>query len=462
MVGVSDAFSFGKLRVAYGEAGVAPPVFSNVTGFQKTSINDGWVNAVGLESFYLGQEGVTSEFSGGNPFIDPERTREFEGGIDLAFLNSRISFGGTYFDQKTTDAILFLPVPESSGFNSQPVNGASWTSKGWEVTLGLLPFQSRSFTWELNASWARYRTEVTELLGTVQVALGDAVFGSYQPSVIFEQCGPAADERCAFGQGWGGDFARFGRGVQVDYDGDGTLNDIDAEFPGNPDGTLFIGPNGFPVEDPQNRAISDPNPNWTAGIRSTFTIFENLRITGLLDVRNGGDMWNGTKGALFSYGTHGETGPRHCLNGSDCTAGEGERVTFNGAGPGAGQEVFLNTNTAGPSSDFNSFNGPSGASAKVSGAKECSVAFGCQFVESAGFLKLRDVALTYDFTGRWVNSMSLNRISLTFVGRNLWTSTDYSGLDPESNLRGQQTGRGMEYFNNPQVRSFILQIAFIH
>jgi TonB-linked SusC/RagA family outer membrane protein len=460
-IGTGDVISFGKVRFAYGEAGVAPPVFSNVSGFQKTDIDDSWLQNNFLSSFYLGQEGVTSELSGGNPFIDPEKTREYEAGLDLAFLNSRISAGVTYFDQKTTDAILFLPVPESSGFNTQPFNGASWNAKGWEVTLDLIPFQSNDFTWELNTHWASYRSEVTDMLGTNRVPLGNW-FTSFGPSAVFNECGLAADEPCPFGAGYGNDFVRFGRGIQTDYDNDGFANDIDEEFPGNAPGTLFIGPDGLPLEDDFQRVLSDPNAIWSAGIRSTFRIVQNLRITGLLDIAHGGDMWNGTKGALFSYGTHAETLVRHCVNGVDCAPGEGERVVFQGDGPGAGQEVFLNTNTAGPSSDFNSFGGPSGASARVLGIDECDIAYGCQFVESAGFVKLRDVSLTYDLTGRWVNAMSLARISVTAVGRNVWTSTSYTGLDPESNLSGQNATRGWEYFNNPQVRSFILQIAFIH
>ena len=207
------------------------------------------------------------------------------------------------------------------------------------------------------------------------------------------------------------------------FDAVAVANDIDAEYPGVAPGTLFVGPDGFPREDPFQRVLSDQNPDWTGSIRTTFRILQNLQITGLLDIKQGGDMWNGTKGALFSYGTHMETLVRHCLNGVDCTPGEGEPVTFVGEGPGAGQLVYLNTNTAGNTSDFNSFTGPSGASAGTIGIDQCDIAYGCQFVEDASFLKLRDVALTYDLTGRWVNALSLDRIRVTAVGRNLWTST---------------------------------------
>jgi hypothetical protein len=118
---------------------------------------------------------------------------------------------------------------------------------------------------------------------------------------------------------------------------------------------------------------------------------------------------------------------------------------FDGVGPGAGQTVYMNANTAGPGTIFEGFNGPSS-----------------QFIEDTDFIKFRDFRVAYDFTQRWVNSLSLNRISVFFAGRNLWVDTDYTGLDPESNLTGQDSGRGLEYFNNPQIRSWVFGVSFIY
>ena len=448
-----SAWNFGKVRVAYGEAGVPPPIFSNVSGFEKNNFDDGWIE-IGLESFYLGREGLVSEPSQGNVNIKPEITKEFEAGLDMAFLESRISAGVTWFQQKTSDAILFLPIPESTGFNTFPTNGAKFESSGWEFTLGLIPFQGRNFTWEITGFYSDYTTKVTDLLGTNQIGLGG--FTSLQPSVVLDNCGPAADEVCPYGALWGRDWVRFGRGIMVDYDNDGTLNDIDAEFPGTAAGTLFVGPNGFPIQDVESRVVGDPNPDYLASIRTTFTILQNLQVMALFDFSNGMDMWNGTQGALFSYGTSFYNEPRICAGGrGTCGATEGEAWTFDGAGPGAGQLVYLNTDTAGPSSVFNGFNGPSGRWAPN------DVGSG-GFIQDASFTKFRSFQVTYDFTQNWVRSISLNRISVFVSGQNLWTSTDYLGLDPESNLNGQNAARGMEYFNNPQVRSFVFGISFIY
>ena len=83
-----------------------------------------------------------------------------------------------------------------------------------------------------------------------------------------------------------------------------------------------------------------------------------------------------------------------------------------------------------------------------------------QFIEDASFVKLRDISVSYivddlDFLGR----IGLSEAVITVSGRNLQTWTDYTGIDPESNLNGQTLGRGLEYFNNPQTRSFVFGLT---
>ena len=432
----SGAFNYGKLRVAYGQAGVAPPVFSNVSAFQTTTFTDGWISPLGLESIYLGQEGVVTEFSAGNEFIDPEITTEYEAGIDLAFLDSRIQLSGVYFYQKTTDAILLLPVPPSSGFQDLPVNGAEFQNQGIEFQLGVVPFRGQQFTWEIDAQGGHMKSEVLNLLGAEEFSLNG--FSSGGSIVTKDICGPAADEPCQFGVLRGDDVVRFGRGLNADTDCDGVGGQpIDDAFPNTPAGTQYVACDGFTLSDPRQRVFGDPNPSWNGGVRNTFTILGNLRISALLDWRTNIDMLNGTKGALFFYGTHAETEPWHEEG--------GQPFTFEGEGPGAGKQVGLDEQWA-TSGNGSLFTNGSGF-----------------FIERASFVKLRDVSVKYTIGGGTVaRFLGFNRAELTFAGRNLITWTDYTGLDPESNLTGQSTGRGQEYFNNPRIRSYVFQLNLVH
>jgi hypothetical protein len=82
-----------------------------------------------------------------------------------------------------------------------------------------------------------------------------------------------------------------------------------------------------------------------------------------------------------------------------------------------------------------------------------------QFVEEAGFVKLRDISISYMLRDQdWLNRIGMSNAILTVSGRNLKTWTDYTGIDPESNLTFG-TGRGLDYFNNPQTRSYVFGIT---
>jgi TonB-linked SusC/RagA family outer membrane protein len=415
---------FGKVRVAYGEAGQDPPAFSNVSGFITTA-----------RSSYLGQEGLVTELTAASSGIGPERTKEFEAGLDLAFVDSRVSLGVVWYDQKTEDAILELPVPPSLGFEAQPTNGAEFRNRGWEFQLGLIPFRGRGFTWEINAHGGTIDSEVLDLRGAEQFQLNG--FTSTGAFVVKDICGPSGDQPCPFGVLYGEDMVKFGRGLSADVDCDPATPDsgIDEAFPDATPGALYVGCDGYPFADQRLRVLGDPNPDWNGGVRNTFTILENLRISALIDWRSGIDMWNGTKGALFFFGTHAGTEEWH---------GAGQPWVFEGDGPGAGQEVIRDDlwAVAGNGSGF------------TGGAQF--------FVERASFVKLRDLSIRYAL-GRGTVSrfLGFSRAEFSFTGRNLITWTDYTGLDPESNLPGQSTGRGLEYFNNPRVRSYVFQINLV-
>ncbi len=116
---------------------------------------------------------------------------------------------------------------------------------------------------------------------------------------------------------------------------------------------------------------------------------------------------------------------------------------FAGVGPGAGTEVTLNWQTW--------FIG--GAGSMFSGNF-------APYVEEAGYVKLRDVSLSYTWEAGWLSNIGFRALDITAWGRNLVTWTGYTGIDPESNLTGQSTGRGWEYKNHPQTRTLGLALTF--
>jgi hypothetical protein len=182
----------------------------------------------------------------------------------------------------------------------------------------------------------------------------------------------------------GFDFARCGRGLLIDVDGDGTAENIDALCgPNAKSGALFLWEDGLPVVDPAERVIADPNPKYTLGFNSAVRVGDNLQISTQVDVRKGGEMWNGTRGILYRFGTHGDTEIR------DQTGGYCDNWSTDVypvcAGPGVGIQAFQS-----PEDWQNWFLTEGGGFGTT----------GVQFIEDAGFVKLREIALQYTFRGR--------------------------------------------------------------
>jgi TonB-linked SusC/RagA family outer membrane protein len=435
-LGESNLLSFGKLRYAFGIAGKKPPVFSNISAFETTTLTDGWLSPNGLQTIYRGRDGVISEFTLGNSSIKPERTAEHEVGGDLAFFDNRLALGLTYYRQHTTDAILAVGVAPSTGYQNRYANAGEFENRGWEATAELRAIERPNFHWTVGAQWGRNRSCVKSLAGSEQFGLAgftgavvSVVAAEWDASGKITHCYP-------FGVIHGDDFVRFGRGIEVD----GVM--IDQAYAGQwKKGDLYIDDDGFPIMDGQSRVIGDPNPDWTASLRSSITLYRNVRLSGLLDIKRGGDVWNGTKGATYFFGTSKEL---------EAYQGEGKKEIFGQtyykqwgvAGPGAGEEVTLNWLTWFFDGIGSSFTGPS-----------------VQSIEDGGYVKLREISLAYTVQAEQLRRLGFNSMELMVSGRNLKTWTKYTGIDPEANLWGQSLGRGVDYFNNPQTRSWVINVT---
>ncbi|MCC8071714.1 MAG: TonB-dependent receptor [Bacteroidales bacterium] len=81
------------------------------------------------------------------------------------------------------------------------------------------------------------------------------------------------------------------------------------------------------------------------------------------------------------------------------------------------------------------------------------------FVEDGSYLRLKDISLSYDFKGRWMQRAGISRIQPYFTATNLWTWTKYKGYDPEVNQYGDSgTVQGIDYGTYPQCKSFIFGV----
>ena len=411
-----SVFSYGKARASYGTVGLGAFAYATQTYFAAADIGDGWVGGNRLTFPLAGTAGFAFDNLLGNPNLRPEINTSFEAGVDLRFFNDRIGLDFTYYNSEAKDIILSVPVAGSSGFNSQVVNAGILTNKGIEAVLRINPVRTNDFNWDFTANFARNKNTVEQLAeGIDNVFLGGFT---------------GAQTRAVAGQPYG---SIFGFGFYRDADGN-----------------RVIGQDGFPVLDPTERAFESAQPDFTLGILNSFS-YKGLTLSALLDIKQGGVMWNGTKGALYFWGTHQETAD---LRGT-AQVFEGNSAVYDSNG-----DIVLVDHD--DNADTPSIPQTSGENTTAVLIDEGWLAFGNgngffgdnteDFIESTSWVRLRDVTLSYTFDKPMFNDR-LRGLTLSVSGRNLWLETPYTGVDPDTNLYGASNAQGLDYFNMPGTQS---------
>jgi hypothetical protein len=147
-------------------------------------------------------------------------------------------------------------------------------------------------------------------------------------------------------------------------------------------------------------------------------------------------MWNGTRGRLLGFGT------------AKVTENRGQSVVFDGVKGHITNGAVVTTGTKNDISTTYSEYYYRNIGGGASPAQE-------QFVEETSWVRLREVSISYELGKRILKSSFLKNLSVYATGRNLWLSTPYNGIDPETNLSGASNDQGFDYFNMPNTKSYV-------
>ena len=423
-----------KLRGAYGETGIIPNAYQLQSVYlggtnRITDFNPGSQLAPSLGGF----GGLFASTVRGNNKLKPARVGELEFGADVAFLDNRIDAGVSYYVQQTRDGITNAALPASTGFTSEVRNAVRMRNIGLELQANARVLQSRDWQVELGGNYAFNRNRVQSLgdPAVQTLGVGSSFGGRTTNAVVGQQLGVIR----------GTDFARCRYGEPVNR-----VQNIDVNAAcraaGAPDGALYIATGGFPLADPTERTIGDPNPNYTAGFRTGVT-YKRLTFGTFFDVRRGGTIQNMTKASMYNYGTHGDTEAR----GRTAVFGQNFKLGGNGperfpvVGPGANTQVTIGENWW---AGLGGIGGPS-----------------AQFQEDGSYVRLRELSVGLNLNQGWVQRrLGLTSIDIRAAGRNLALWSDYTGFDPETSLSGGAViTQGFDWFNAPTARSFVLTIG---
>ncbi len=418
---------FGKVNVSYGTVGADGGLtFRGNTLWPRAGFSDGWTGTQGISFPFGGNPGFTQSATFGNPNLRPESGASLEVGLNLKFYRNRFGLDVTYYQDNRTDLILDAPLARSSGFSQTALNAARMRNEGLEVVLNARPIeiQEAGFTWDITVNWAHNRNQVLELAKGVSNFTLAGFAGTNVRAVVGEQYGTI-----------------FGRKYSRNSAGQILIDD-------NPNSTTF----GFPVADPTSDEVvlGTVVPIWTSGIRNTFTFqnagFGMLSLAVQLDIRNGGQMWNGTLATMDNYGTSQRSVEFRERNNYVFEGVARSTTTRNPDGTitGGQTNTIAIDRTARPTAWQNWLLGNGGG-------------FGIipeNHVESTSWVRLREATLTYALPASAFEGSLVKSASIFVAGRNLWLSTSFQGIDPETNLTGATNGQGLEYYNMPNTRSF--------
>tara|TARA_Y100000994_G_scaffold245162_1_gene246312 strand:+ start:166 stop:3078 length:2913 start_codon:yes stop_codon:yes gene_type:complete len=155
-----EGFGEIKLRAAYGFAGRSPGAFDKVRTWSPVGFN------YNEQAFYPQNLG--------NPDLGPERTREYEYGMDGSWFGGRFSAELTYYHQLTSDALFRVASSQTQGgWSKQLENVGEFENKGWEVGTNTTIFNGQNFGWDLGLGLSTNHSKVLSLGGAAQFSVGE-------------------------------------------------------------------------------------------------------------------------------------------------------------------------------------------------------------------------------------------------------------------------------------------------
>ncbi len=427
-----------KLRASYGTAGQAPNYVAQ------------------YETYEIGSGGSLSPQTLGNPELRPEVSREVEFGGDIQLFN-RVDVSLTYANALTDNQILPVPTSVATGFPQQWQNAGALRSKTWEASLTVpILTNPEGLRWTARANYARNRTVIERLdvqpflIGTDLQATGEIIrieeglrYGTIVGRRFMRSCKELPVE---FQSQCGGPTSAFQKNDEgwLVWVGEGnnprmgiTHNLWNAVLPASqaPYGVqlgwglpiLIRNPEtGSPELGPVGHAL----PDYRIGISQTLE-YKNFSLYALVEGAFGQSVWN--QGKHWSYLDF----LSHELDQGNKSVEQAKPIGYYyraGSGPGGGSGIGGFYDILTPNN---------------------------RTTEDASVVKLREVALSY----RLGRVASFGDWTLTLVGRNLKTWTDYSGFDPEVGIgsSGGAAGSGLinaiDAFTFPQPRTVSFAIS---
>ena len=358
-----------KFRLSWGKTGS-----TNVSDFSYIQYFNG--------NLYGGQSGLTLASTYPNRDIKWEMTTEYNAGVDFTLFNGRLTGSFDIYHRKTDGALAPAPIALEFGIGTYYSNILDLTNNGFEFSIGGDVVRTKDFTYNTMLSISSNRNKITKLNGStldmmhqdlymeghaMGTVKGYKVAGIYQSQ---DQISKLNEQAMAKGYDFYQDGAAVGDYMFADTNGDGYISEADRT------------------------AIANPEPKVFGGWSNTLSC-KNFTLSMLFQYQLGGDAYYSTM----------------------------QESASGAIGMSILREMYGNTWT------------PDRTDAKYAKLMWMPSAYtntqaNDRYVYSNSYFRLRNITLSYTFEPAWLERLHVSGASVFFTATNLFTITDWPGLDP--------------------------------
>lgn len=359
-----------KFRLSWGKTGS-----TNVSDFSYIQYFNG--------NQYGGQSGLTLASTYPNKNIKWEMTTEYNAGVDFTLFNGRLNGSFDIYHRKTDGALAPAPIALEFGIGTFYSNILDLTNNGFEFSIGGDVVRTKDFTYNTMLSISSNKNKITKLNGStldmmhqdlymeghaMGTVKGYKVAGIYQSQ---DQISKLNEQAMAKGYDFYQDGAAVGDYMYVDTNGDGYISEADRT------------------------AIANPEPKVFGGWSNTLS-YKNFTLSMLFQYQLGGDAYYNTM----------------------------QESASGAIGMSILREMYGNTWT------------PDRTDAKYAKlmwmpSVYTNTQVNDRYVYSNSYFRLRNITLSYTFDPAWLERLHVSGASVFFTATNLFTITDWPGLDPD-------------------------------
>jgi TonB-linked SusC/RagA family outer membrane protein len=411
MVKLPEVISFWKLRGSLAQVGNDTDPYSYT------------------QTYLRGQPFGASQLYGevnslANLSLKPEISAAYEFGTDIRFFNNRLGLDVTYYQSRTKNQILNIPLSNTSAYDFRKINAGLIKNNGVEVMLTGAIVKKKSFTWDAYVNFSANRSTVLELTDDIK---------TYRMADEGVSVEARVGER--MGDLYGIGFARV---QSTDKDGD--YYDASGKYTGQ----MVYAANGLPIANPNIMKLGNYNPDFLMGVGNSF-FYKGMRLSFLFDIRQGGKIYSqtqvvGREGGIIEETLQGRADGYDLSKPGNGVIGEGVVEVSKG--------VFEPNKKKLTAREWHS---------AWTGGRD--IAEGVMF--DASFVKLRELQIGYTIPDKVFGKWPFRGATISLVGRNLLLWDNVPHVDPETMAYSGGTALpGIENMSLPSSRSYGINLSF--